>query len=282
VSGAARSHARSRRAPGNTPRLACALALPLLLGACSFNGDFGRLKPEYYGDDLHDWVGRDAARAANRPISNYPLTDEERLLRDLAFPFIEPPYERNTWFQIINEYGVSNAMSSLAREHGIGNAFRWPGFEVSGYGTRLLAEPYRSATARYNQLNTDIRNDTVRVPPFFAVARRVLDLADKRVTSLAYVSALQRKEQANALARVAENRLVVAWAQRAVVEREQAYCWALQRLVIATPAPMAVEAERSLTLLNSRIGENRVLVGGEFGPTPPGCGAAPPVGIVTK
>jgi hypothetical protein len=264
----------------------CALALPLLLGACSGNGDFGRLKPELYGDDLHDWVGRDAARAAKRPISNYPLTDEEHLLRDLAFPFIEPPYERNKWVQIINEYGVSNAMSSLAKEHGIGDAFRWPGYEVSGYGKRLLAEPYRSATARYNQLNTDIRNDALRVPEFFAVARRVLDLDDKRTKSLAYVSALQRTEKADALARVAENELVVGWAQRAVVERERAYCWALQRLVIATPAPMAVEAERSLTLLNTRIVENRVLNSSRFGPASTGCGpqvaAVPPVAVVSK
>jgi len=264
----------------------CAIALPLLLGACAGNGDFGRLKPELYGDDLHDWVGRDAARAVKRPISNYPLTDEEHLLRDLAYPLIEPPFERNKWFAIINEYGVSNAMSSLAKENGIGDAFRWPGYEVSGYGKRLLAEPYRSATARYAQLNTDIRNDAIRVPEFFAVARRVLDLDDKRTKSLAYVSALQRREKVDAIARVAENELVVAWAQRALIEREQAYCYALQRLVIATPAPMAVEAERSLTLLNTRITENRVLAVSRFGPAPAGCGAqvaaVPPVAVVSK
>jgi len=83
--------------------------LPLLHGACSANGDFGRLKPELYGDALHDWVGRDVARTAKRPISTDPLTDEEHLLRDLAYPFIEAPYERNQWYAIVSEYGISHA-----------------------------------------------------------------------------------------------------------------------------------------------------------------------------
>jgi len=242
-----------------SPRLVRALALPLLLGACAANGDFGRLKPDLVSDDIHAWVGRDAAREAGVPVSKLPLTDEERTLRDLAYPLIEPPFDRARWYAIVNEYGVSHY-------------YGWPEFKVEGYSARLMGEAYRSASARYDRLNTDIRNDVERVPEFFATARTVLDLDGKRRQSFAYVSRLARAEKSNATARIAENELVIGWVQRAVAERSQAYCFALQRLVIATPNPMAVEVERSLILLNTRIAENHVLAGRRFGPASVSCG----------
>lgn len=242
-------------------RLVRALALPLLLGACAANGDYGRLKPGLVDDDIHAWVGRDAAREAGVPVSKYPLTDEERQLRDLGYPLIEPPFDRNRWYAIVNEYGVSHS-------------FGWPGYEVVRYGDRLLHRQYRSASARYAQLDTDIRNDVARIPDFFATARRVIDLDSKRALSFAYVTALTPREHGNAIARIAENQLVVAWVQGSLVERSLAYCSALQRLVIATPSPMAVEVERSLTLLNTRIAQNRVIASPHFGPPLVACGEA--------
>ena len=241
------------------PRLARVLVLPLLLGACSWNGDFGRLKPDLVADDIHAWVGRDAAREAGIPVSKLPLTDEERTLRDLAYPLIEPPFDRARWYAIINEYGLS---------HHDG----WPQFRIEGYSTRLMSEHYRSATARYDRLNTDIRNDVQRLPDFFATAYTVLDLDGKRRQSFAYVSGMTRAEKGNAVARIAENELVIGWVQRSIAERSEAYCFALQRLVIATPNPMAVEVERSLTLLNARIAESHLLAGRHFGPAIVSCG----------
>ncbi len=237
-----------------------ALALPLLLGACAANGDFGRLKPGIVADDIHGWVGRDAARAVGAPVSRYPLTDEERTLRDLAYPLIEPPFDRARWYAIVNEYGVSHH-------------FGWPEFAVEEYSARLLDRAYRSATARYAQLNTDVRNDAIRVPEFFMTARRVLDLDRKRAESYHYVSGMTPVEAGNANARIVENQLVIGWVQHALAERSEAYCFALQRLVIATPAPMAVEVERSLTLLNTRIAENRVVTEPRFAVGAVGCGA---------
>jgi hypothetical protein len=257
-----------------SPRLVRALALPLLLGACAANGDFGRLKPGLVADDIHGWVGRDAAREIGAPVSRYPLTDEERLMRDLAYPLIEPPFDRARWYAIVNEYGVSHH-------------YGWPEFAVEEYSVRLMDRHYRSATARYAQLNTDIRNDVIRIPEFFATAHRVLDLDAERAQSFHYVSGLTPGEAGNATARIAENQLVVGWVQRALVERSEAYCFALQRLVIATPAPMAVEVERSLTLLNTRIAENRLIATAQFAAAPAGCGAQvaavpAPGPIVTK
>jgi hypothetical protein len=241
-------------------RLVWTLALPLLLGACAANGDFGRLKSGIVADDTHGWLGRDAARAVGAPVSQLPLTDEERQLRDFGYPLIEPPFDRARWYAIVNEYGVSHY-------------FGWPAFALEEYGGKLMERHYRSATARYHQLNTDIRNDVVRIPDFFMIARRVLDLDRKRAEAFRYVSGLTPPEAGNANARIAENQLVIGWVQRALVERSEAYCFALQRLVIATPAPMAVEVERSLTLLNTRIAENRVITTGQFAPASASCGA---------
>lgn len=235
-----------------------------MLAGCA-NGDFGRLKQNLILDDMHAWVGASAARDAGIEPSKYPLTDDERHLRDLAYPLIEPPFERNRFYSIVNEYGVSNAFTG------------WPSYDRKAYGKELMFTPYRSATARYAKLNSDIRDDIVRIPIFFALARRVVDIDAKRAKSMAYVQDLNARERANAISRNAENALVVEWVQQSLLDRAEAYRYALERLVVATPAPMAVEAERSLSLLQARISESQISVG-----RAPGSGA--PVGgpIVSK
>jgi len=83
-----------------------AFAPLLVLGGCA-NGDFGRVKPGLVTDDIHAWVGTTAALDNGAPVSTYPLTDDERTLRDLAYPLIEPPYDRQRWFSFLNEYGIT-------------------------------------------------------------------------------------------------------------------------------------------------------------------------------
>jgi hypothetical protein len=48
----------------------------LLLFLCP-NGDFGRVRPSLLSDDMHAWVGREAARGYGAPASLFPLTDDE-------------------------------------------------------------------------------------------------------------------------------------------------------------------------------------------------------------
>ena len=70
----------------------------------------------------------------------------------------------------------------------------------------------------------------------------------KRVS--AYVSSVTKEDRANALRRIAENRAIVQWVENALQERAAAYKIALERMVVTAPSPVAVEAERALTLLN--------------------------------
>jgi hypothetical protein len=219
----------------------------LLLAGCA-NGDFGRVRPSLVSDDMHSWIGTEAVGSIGKPASRYALNDDERQLRDLAYPLIEPPFDRQRWDSVLGEYGGSRA---FRRD--------WALFDTAGYSRELMAKPFRSATGRYARLIDDIRNDSTRIEPFFMTARHVLDMDSKREQSLHYIPELQESERINALSRINENRLVISWVHRSLTERATAYRFALERLVIANPSPMAVEAERVLNRLRMQIEKNRLV-----------------------
>ena len=113
----------------------------------------------------------------------------------------------------------------------------------------LLTRDTRSASSLYERLVDDIRNDIVRLGPFLEIARKVVDLDVKRDKSMAYVSVLSPEEIIDAKNRIAENRLVIGWVYRALVDRAASYRFAMERLVIHVPSDRAVEVERQWTLL---------------------------------
>src|ERR1700746_4089927 len=124
---------RVRRRAFTSP-LAALLGLVALAG-CSSIGDFGRLRPSLVRDDIHDWVGHEAAAQAGAPIAIGTLTEDERLLRDLAFPLIEPPYDRQRWNAAVYEYGLDH---KFRRELWVGNS--------TAYYAHLQGTLYRSST----------------------------------------------------------------------------------------------------------------------------------------
>ena len=204
------------------------------------SGDFGRVRPSLVKDDMHAWVGTEAPGRQGRPPSKFPLTDAERQLRDLAYPLIEPPYDRQRWYSVLAEYGMN------------GNS-EPPYADRAAYATRLLSTPVRSQYARYAKLSEDIRNDVLRVDPFFAVAHYVINMDKKREQSLSRFAASNKDAEADARVRIAENVAVIAWVQKSLRARVASYQLALERLVVETPSPTAADAERSLTLLQTRI-----------------------------
>ena len=221
-------------------RRAFAFATVLLLAGCA-NGDFEEIYPSLVRDDIHNWVGRDAV--PGKP-SLFDLTDDERTLRDLAYPLIEPPYDRHRWYSIAGEYGMLEWS-------------RRASFNRTEYVNRLMGDPPRSPSARYTQLIDDIRNDSTRLPAFFETAGRVIDIDQKRRKSLSYVSTRVVGERKNALRRIEENAAVVGMVHVRLSLRASSYRFALERLVIATPSPQAVEAERLLHQLQAQIAQYR-------------------------
>lgn len=224
-------------------RRSLALAAFVFLGGCA-NGDFGEVHPTLVRDDIHDWVALDAIAGKRTFPSRFELTDDERQLRDLAYPLIEPAYNRQQWYSAAGEYGVIGA------DHRTG-------FDRSAYSIRLQTTRYRSPSARYAQLIDDIRNDTTNLPQFFETAGRVLDIDEKRRKSLAYISGLSASERTNALRRIKENASIVAMVRANLAQRVSSYRFALERLVVATPSQQAVEAERALNRLQGQIARYR-------------------------
>jgi hypothetical protein len=247
---------RARYRRKTAPSLMTLIGLVALTG-CTSIGDFGRIDSELVTDGIHDWVGRDAAKHAGLPASQNRLTEDERALRDLAFPLIEPPYERQRWESVIYEYGIDRL---IRRDVWV--------YDRTAYYRHLLARWDRSPSARYNQLSDDIRNDTVRIEPFYVVARRVADIDRRRLASMKAVADLSLAERANAKARIAENGLVIAWVQHSLNERCASYRFALEHLAIAEPERQAGDVDLNLTQLQQRIVNNNLVAPPRFAAVP--------------
>lgn len=215
-------------------------ALGITLGGCA-GGDLGRTRASAFNDDMHRWIGAEAVNSIGKPASAFQLTDNERLLRDLAYPFIEPPHSRPAWKTVFGDY---LSMPAPWRQD--------VAFDRTAYGRRLIDEPHRSHASRYAQLMEDVRDDLTRFDPFFAAAAVVADLDAKRNASLALVSSLSPPEHADAVARMKENRLIVGWVQQCLHQRVAAYRWALERLVIHAPDDVAADADRLIAQLAAR------------------------------
>jgi hypothetical protein len=221
-----------------------ALAAATLLGGCALNGDFGRLRPDLVTDDMHAWVGRDAVRSIKEKPSEFPLTDNERLLRDLGYTLIQPSYDRNRWDSAFAEYGLEGP-----RDGGP--------FDRAAYWTHLNIAWRSSEVSSYAQIVEDARNDVVRLEPFFATAARVVEVDHRRAETLGHVAsraAVRDQETSNALRRINENTAVVEWVCRSLKQRAVSYRYALDRLVIRTPSSNAADVEVALALLATRIG----------------------------
>jgi hypothetical protein len=210
------------------------------LGACSQAGDLGR--PQRFGAaEFAILPDTGPAYTAGVSASSFPLTDDERQLRALGQNLLNPPFDPG-W-----PHGLPGA--GPVRELGGSEAY-----------VRYLVEgPYRSAAARYARLIDDTRNDLVRADPFFTLARRVADLDHKRERSLVYVSTLTQGELTHAHRRVRENMMLMSEVHGSLQERAAMYRLALERLVIALPSPMAVEAERMRTEFERRLAAIQVV-----------------------
>jgi hypothetical protein len=219
----------------------CLLAASGMLGGCA-NSDFGEVNQTLVTNGIHDWIGRGAPTAKAEP-SKFEYTDDERALRDNAYPLIEPPFDRQQWYSVAGEYGMIKFNPADRRK----------------YFDRLQAEWHSSSAALYARLIDDIRNDTTRLSQFFETAGRVMDIDQKRQKSLAFVSALNKAEQYNALRRIKENAHVVIIVRQSLQDRVASYQFALERLVIVVPSQQAVDAERLLIQLQTQIARYNTL-----------------------
>jgi hypothetical protein len=210
------------------------------LGGCS-GGDFGRTRQDFRNDDMHRWLGAEATGSIGLRASQFQLTDNERQLRDLAYPLIEPTHSRPAWKSVFGDY---TTIAAPWRQKVV--------FDHTAYGRTLIDEPHRSHSSRYAQLMEDVRNDVTRFEPFFAAAVRVIELDRKRNASLKLISELSPAERSDTVARMEENTLIVQWVQQCLERRIASYRWALERLVIHAPDNIAADADRLIGELSAQ------------------------------
>jgi len=245
-----------------------AFAILSLLGGCgTTNGDFGEVQPYLTSDGIHDWVG---PYATGSVASKFGLTDDERALRDLGYPLIDPPYDRQQWYSVAGEYGLYRPARGPAFDRTAYAKWLLSGDgpsplaryspkldEVRNDVTSFLLPHDRSPSARYSRLMDDVRNDIARLPQFFETATRVLDVDQKRKKSLTYVSDVSPTERKNAELRMRENAAIVALTREKLTQRASSYRFALERLVIMTPSPQAVDVERAVNHMQAMIARYR-------------------------
>lgn len=235
-------------------RLLCglaSLAAALSVGGCGLYGDFDRVRPSLATDEANDRIEREELVRSGGTPSNFPLTDEERQLRDLARAIIPPPNDRNRWDTVFRDYVLDDIeFLGTAKEK------REPvKFDRAAYWKDIHEDERRSEASAYSKLITDAREDVIRLEPFFAIASRIADMDRKRDAVLALASTANTAERSNARRRNQENVAIVMRVCRALGERMISYNYALERLAIQAPSPMAADGERALTLLHTRIGQ---------------------------
>ncbi len=225
--------------------------MALHVGGCGLYGDFDRVRPSLATDEANARIDREELICDGGKPSNFSLTDEERQLRDLARAIIPPPNNPNRWDTVFRDY-VLDDIEWLGTAKDKREVVK---FDRTAYLRDLHQDERRSEASAYAKLITDAREDVIRLEPFFAIASRVADVDRKRDFVLALASTSSTAERSNARRRNQENVAIVMRVCRALGERMVSYNYALERLVIQAPSPMAADSERALTLLHTRIGQ---------------------------
>jgi hypothetical protein len=228
------------------------VALAIGLSACAETGDFGRPRANVWSGTLLPAAGGLAAAFREEPVSSFAFTDDEAELRDRAWRFLAPAHER-AWFE--------RQVSALVRARVLPLHLR-PAHR-SAYHAALVADPARSPVSRYRRLGEDVAADRALIAPFVLVASRVIEADRLRLRAVPFTGEATGASVGAAVARVAENRCVVAWVRQSLAERTDAYAHALEQLFLETPDPNAIEPERGIAALRT----TRVLL--EALPVPP-------------
>jgi hypothetical protein len=220
--------------------IAGALVLLFLTQGFSVAGDLGRADPNFW-DGLFPkqlYLGPVAPLSfppADMPHSVYPLTDDETSLRQQSFSILQPPQHREVWKTLMASWVEATAFPlDILRA------------DPYAYANMLVGMPFASEAGRYSRLIDDVGSDYLLLGPFMITACRVVDMDARRAQSLAHVRAFTEVEIKNALARNEENRTLIEGAELTLNDRVWSYRYAVNRLVIAVPSRLAVQAERAV------------------------------------
>jgi hypothetical protein len=227
---------RSRR-----KALPLAAACLALLAACTRNdtGDFGRRPDNLFTGSILPNAGLVGAWWRGEPTSLYPFTDDEIELRDRAWRFLMPAHDKANLQQAIAELAYTRILPPI------------PHSGRNHYHLLLLAEDYRSVSSRYAKLGQDAEADRLLMIPFSQAAAKVCAADRVRALALNDVRQLTHVQREQAVARIAENRMLVDWVRRDMREKAASYRHALEHLAVGAPMREAIRAEQAIIALES-------------------------------
>lgn len=243
AAGAAAEGVRPNR-PRATVLLAIVFALAsAALGGCARTGDFGRPVPSIVNDAILPFAGGAVATVRGEAVSHFMLTDDERELRDRAWRFLMPAHERGYFQRIVAELSRTRILPRMA----------WRG-DREAYLRPLRWWRGTSPSPLFRRIGEDASADRTLIPPFVALARRVVESDDARLQLMLRVQELPEGDAAAAAARIAENRCLVAWVRAEAESRAGLYRHALERLVVEAPQVEGAFAEREVIALEATLG----------------------------
>jgi hypothetical protein len=124
--------------------------------------------------------------------------------------------------------------------------------EPAAHHRGLTEAPVRSPASLFATLAGDAEADARLAGPFGENAARVFAADRQRLAALSAMPGIEPPFAHGAMARVAENRCLVAWVRRRADARAAAFRYALDHLFVGTLQAQAVEAERAVRMLLSR------------------------------
>lgn len=229
--------AAARSGPGRAGCLAAALALG---GCAAGTGDLGRARPSIWNDNIYPTAGLLSGMARGEQVSLFHLTDDEMELRDRAWRYVMPAYER-IWF--------NRQVQELARTRII--PVSWQTTEPDEYGAALTGGWFRSEHSLYTRLAEDALADAALIAPFRKMAHRVVAADRARMQVARRSPAVSPDAIQQAEARIAENEGLVAWVRERIRYRIRSYRHAFDNLVVELPSRDAVLAERAIAQLEA-------------------------------
>jgi len=195
-------------------------------------GDFGRLEPGVVNDELLPLIDPNRKGTNGRQLGGMNVTDEEIEMRDRIWRFLAAPYVKDWAWAYTAEIRPAEAGGS--NQH-LGKYYRW-----------LSEQRYASSHIRYNTISQHVQQDIGTLPATFEAICTVMEIDRQRGVAVAEIDGRDLKLRAKVDQRDRDNGAFIGRFVLALNFRHNSYGYALDQLLVETPASEAVEVDAVL------------------------------------
>lgn len=205
-------------------RIVLVSGLLVLMAGCGLRGDFGRLRHQP-PSQKQAFLGDFLAERRGELVSDYFWSDDERRLRSVAFGFLEPAGERGEVGALIGELRLARILP-----------LRSPMSSPRHYYNSLKRPRLLSSATIWARLVDDVRTDSARLVLLSGIAFRVARSDQQRYDAYLETGRLEAGDVVDVPARISENRRLIAGVRLALLDRLNAYEYALEKARLEAPS----------------------------------------------